>query len=330
MDDAELGAFADDTPGHLKKLTSDPDFFGPESYPRRQRDWVGYYVAFVFIFASFVIGTNAISSGNPGYLFGLVESSTGKLCGFEAGVTEKPYLWHPHAGEKGIGGGGELSVCVTECPLARTWVCVDETVANIFADDKTDSETEQGATQVTYNASKHNTPPPGPPPAPPTSDCPSGAYVHSLIDFEPVFMSCLPKHEDEQTISSEEDGDGGGGEATPNTPRDMHFVSALKEVDTPERFIANAVFAEIDSSRWVLLVTMLLGTYCAFPKSRHTVCPYKTDTFLLHNNSNRVNLRVERDFKPRRAAVPLRRAWRFNSAGRRVRGAVRFGGVAWC
>ncbi len=22
------------------------------------------------------------------------------------------------------------------------------------------------------------------------------------------------------------------------------------------------------------------GTYCAFPKSRHTVCPYKTDTFL--------------------------------------------------
>jgi hypothetical protein len=258
VDDAELGAFADDTPGHLKKLTSDPDFFGPESYPRRQRDWVGYYVAFVFIFASFVIGTNAISSGNPGYLFGLVESSTGKLCGFEAGVTEKPYLWHPHAGEKGIGGGGELSVCVTECPLARTWVCVDETVANIFADDKTDSETEQGATQVTYNASKHNTPPPGPPPAPPTSDCPSGAYVHSLIDFEPVFMSCLPKNEDEQTISSEEDGDGGGGEATPNTPRDMHFVSALKEVDTPERFIANAVFAEIDSSRWVLLVTMLL------------------------------------------------------------------------
>ena len=132
VDDAELGAYSDAVPAHLKKLTADPDFIGPESYPRRQRDWVGYYVAFVMCFASFVIGVAAISNGKPEYLFRLVESASGRLCGADAGVTNEPFLWHPHAGERDHGLGAELSVCVKACPTAHDWVCVDADVANAF------------------------------------------------------------------------------------------------------------------------------------------------------------------------------------------------------
>ena len=274
VDDAELGLFKDATAAHLKRLQSDSDFIGPESYPRRQRDWVGYYLAFVMCFASFIIGTNAISNGKPGYLFSLVESTTGRLCGFDSGVTNKPYLWHPHAGEKEHGSGAELSVCVAKCPHARSWVCVDEDVANIFDEEESNS-TDVEVEAVVYNSSIHTAPPPAPPPVPPSADCPSGVYLHSLLDFEPVFLACLPVDEDKQTIQEEDgsegEGDGGGGEGeggggsdagssgtTTKPPRDMHFASSLKEVDTPERFIANAFFAEVDSCRWVLLVTLIV------------------------------------------------------------------------
>jgi len=291
VDDAELGAYSDATPAHLKKLTADPDFVGPESYPRRQRDWVGYYVAFVLCFASFVIGVAAMSNGEPEYLFRLVESAKGRLCGADAGVMNRPFLWHPHAGERDHGAGGELSVCVEACPTAHDWVCVDADVATAFGLSDA-SATNGDATNVTYNASVHGStaPPPSPPPQPPSVECPSGVYLHSLMDFEPVFHACLPKDKEKQTVrgaattgesfeseAGAEEGSAEGstqgsegssvsgseGSETP-PPRDKHFSSALREVDTPERFIANAVFAEVDASRWPLVLTLVLVIGLAF------------------------------------------------------------------
>jgi hypothetical protein len=167
VDDAELGNFSDATPAHLKKLTADPDFVGPESYPRRQRDWVGYYVAFVACFASFVIGVSAISNGEPQYLFRLVESSTGRLCGKDSGVDNKPFLWHPHAGDRDHGAGAELSVCVKECPTAHDWVCVDADVATAF-DESTGESSVAENVDSSFNASAPGAvaPPPTPPPRP--------------------------------------------------------------------------------------------------------------------------------------------------------------------
>ena len=63
VDESELGGFKDPRPPHLKPLPNDSDFVGPDSYPRRQRDWIGYYVAGVLCFASFVVG---VHGGNLG------------------------------------------------------------------------------------------------------------------------------------------------------------------------------------------------------------------------------------------------------------------------
>ena len=274
VDDAELGNFSDATPMHLKKLTADPDFVGPESYPRRQRDWVGYYVAFVACFASFVIGVSAISNGKLEYLFHLVESSTGRLCGVDDGVASKPFLWHPHAGERDHGGGAELSVCVTACPTAHSWVCVDADVATAFADAAADAD----AAAAVYNASAPGAvaPPPSPSPTPPGAACPSGVYLHSLMDFEPVFHACLPKDKEKQTVrgastTGEEEGDEEGEASSSSSPSsstpppiDKHRSAALREVNTPERFIANAVFAEVDNNAWPLVATLVLVIGFAF------------------------------------------------------------------
>ena len=274
VDDAELGNFSDATPMHLKKLTADPDFVGPESYPRRQRDWVGYYVAFVACFASFVIGVSAISNGKLEYLFHLVESSTGRLCGVDDGVASKPFLWHPHAGERDHGGGAELSVCVTACPTAHSWVCVDADVATAFADAAADAD----AAAAVYNASAPGAvaPPPSPSPTPPGAACPSGVYLHSLMDFEPVFHACLPKDKEKQTVrgastTGEEEGDEEGEASSSSSPSsstpppiDKHRSTALREVNTPERFIANAVFAEVDNNAWPLVATLVLVIGFAF------------------------------------------------------------------
>lgn len=272
VDDAELGNFSDATPMHLKKLTADPDFVGPESYPRRQRDWVGYYVAFVACFASFVIGVSAISDGKPEYLFRLVESSTGRLCGKDSGVIGKPFLWHPHAGDRDHGAGAELSVCVEACPTAHDWVCVDADVATAFDESTTvDASTTSENDAASYNASAPGAvaPPPSPPPTPPDTFCPSGVYLHSLMDFEPVFYACLPKDKEKQTVrdaSTTGEGEETDSSSSANTkpPRDRHFESALKEVDTVERFIANAVFAEVDANRWPLVLTLVLVIGLAF------------------------------------------------------------------
>ena len=272
VDDAELGNFSDATPMHLKKLAADPDFVGPESYPRRQRDWVGYYVAFVACFASFVIGVSAISNGQPEYLFRLVESSTGRLCGKDSGVIGKPFLWHPHAGDRDHGAGAELSVCVEACPTAHDWVCVDADVATAFDESTTSDESTTAENDAaSYNASAPGAvaPPPSPPPTPPDTFCPSGVYLHSLMDFEPVFYACLPKDKEKQTVrdaSTTGEGEETDSSSSANTkpPRDRHFESALKEVDTVERFIANAVFAEVDANRWPLVLTLVLVIGLAF------------------------------------------------------------------
>ena len=122
VDDAELGAYSDAVPAHLKKLTADPDFIGPESYPRRQRDWVGYYVAFVMCFASFVIGVAPPSrTESPSTCSASSEACprASSVCGADAGVTNEPFLWHPHAGEPRPRLGCGL-VCVSRRVRPRT------------------------------------------------------------------------------------------------------------------------------------------------------------------------------------------------------------------
>ena len=110
-------------PPHLRKLPHDSDFIGPESFPRRQRDWIGYYIFFALCFASFVIGTNGVTEAEPAQLWRLADYR-GRLCGVDEGVAGKPYLWHPHADHRGVDEGGDVGVCVRRCPLAHQWVCV--------------------------------------------------------------------------------------------------------------------------------------------------------------------------------------------------------------
>ena len=111
------------TSPHLRKLPHDSDFIGPESFPRRQRDWIGYYIFFALCFASFVIGTNGVTEAEPAQLWRLADYR-GRLCGVDEGVAGKPYLWHPHADHRGVDEGGDVGVCVRRCPLAHQWVCV--------------------------------------------------------------------------------------------------------------------------------------------------------------------------------------------------------------
>jgi len=105
-------------------------------------------------------------------------------------------------------------------------------------------------------------------------------YLHSLMDFEPVFYACLPKDKEKQTVrdasttgEAREASSDGSDVSEPDSssvspvskpPRDRHFESAVKEVDTPERFIANAVFAEVDANRWPLVLTLVLVIGLAF------------------------------------------------------------------
>ena len=123
VDDAEAGSHRNDVPPHLRKLPHDSDFIGPESFPRRQRDWIGYYIFFVLCFASFVIGTNGVTEAEPAYLWRLTDYR-GRLCGVDEGVVGKAYLWHPHADQRDVDDGGGVGVCVRRCPLAHQWVCV--------------------------------------------------------------------------------------------------------------------------------------------------------------------------------------------------------------
>ena len=115
VDDAEAGLHRNDLPPHLRKLPHDSDFIGPESFPRRQRDWIGYYIFFALCFASFVIGTNGVTEAEPAQLWRLADYR-GRLCGVDEGVAGKPYLWHPHADHRGVDEGGDVGVCVRRCP----------------------------------------------------------------------------------------------------------------------------------------------------------------------------------------------------------------------
>ena len=116
VDDAELGAYSDAVPAHLKKLAADPDFIGPESYPRRQRDWVGYYVAFGCV--------SRLRDERRRHLERKARAcsarrSAAAVCAARTRGSRRPFLWHLHAGERDHGLGAELSVCVKACPTAR-------------------------------------------------------------------------------------------------------------------------------------------------------------------------------------------------------------------
>ena len=122
VDEAEYGDEYDfsDVAMWKKPIGNDPDFIGPESYPRRMRDSYGYYIWFVMFFASMVIGWNGIANGKPEHLWHLRDHA-GNLCGLGA-MKQRPHLWHPFAHDDpsstkmhpGVG------VCVDECPRAGT------------------------------------------------------------------------------------------------------------------------------------------------------------------------------------------------------------------
>lgn len=126
VDEAEYGDEYDfsDVAMWKKPIGNDPDFIGPESYPRRMRDSHGYYIWFVMFFASMVVGWNGIGNGKPEHLWHLRDHA-GNLCGLGA-MKKQPHLWHPFAHDDpsstemhpGVG------VCVDRCPHAGDWVCV--------------------------------------------------------------------------------------------------------------------------------------------------------------------------------------------------------------
>ena len=122
VDEAEYGDEYDfsDVAMWKKPIGNDPDFIGPESYPRRMRDSHGYYIWFVMFFASMVVGWNGIGNGKPEHLWHLRDHA-GNLCGLGA-MKKQPHLWHPFAHDDpsstemhpGVG------VCVDRCPHAGT------------------------------------------------------------------------------------------------------------------------------------------------------------------------------------------------------------------
>ena len=128
VDEAEYGDEYDfsDVAMWKKPIGNDPDFIGPESYPRRMRDSHGYYIWFVMFFASMVVGWNGIGNGKPEHLWHLRDHA-GNLCGLGE-MKQQPHLWHPFAHDDpsstemhpGVG------VCVDECPHAGDWVCVKD------------------------------------------------------------------------------------------------------------------------------------------------------------------------------------------------------------
>ena len=97
VDEAEYGDEYDfsDVAMWKKPIGNDPDFIGPESYPRRMRDSHGYYIWFVMFFASMVVGWNGIGNGKPEHLWHLRDHA-GNLCGLGE-MKQQPHLWHPFA-----------------------------------------------------------------------------------------------------------------------------------------------------------------------------------------------------------------------------------------
>ena len=96
------------------------------------------------------------------------------MCGKDSGVDNKPFLWHPHAGDRDHGAGAELSVCVKECPTAHDWVCVDADVATAFDESTEESSVAENVADASFNASAPVAvaPPPTPPPRPPPRRAP--------------------------------------------------------------------------------------------------------------------------------------------------------------
>jgi hypothetical protein len=150
VDEAEYGDEYDfsDVAMWKKAIGNDPDFIGPESYPRRMRDshgtcifilvhvrairlkscsfYTGYYIWFVMFFASMVVGWNGIGNGDPEHLWHLRDHN-GALCGLGS-MTKRPHLWHPFAHDDPTSTEmhPSVGVCVDECPDAGDWVCVED------------------------------------------------------------------------------------------------------------------------------------------------------------------------------------------------------------
>ena len=126
VDEAEYGDEYDfsDVTMWKKPIGNDPDFSGPESYPRRMRDSYGYYIWFLMFFASMVIGWNVIGNGEPEHMWHLRDNA-GNLCGLGA-MKQRPHLGHPfaHADPSSTKMHPGVGVCVDECPRAGAWVCV--------------------------------------------------------------------------------------------------------------------------------------------------------------------------------------------------------------
>ena len=102
----------------------DPAFIGPESYPRRVKDqqWAFIVVLLLAVWA-YTAGT-AVAKGRVPRLWYL-EDYAGRLCGADSGVESKRHLWRPFADTEAVGKGGEVRMCVSRCPVAGDWVCVD-------------------------------------------------------------------------------------------------------------------------------------------------------------------------------------------------------------
>jgi len=248
---AALGVYVDDAsdgvPSHLRPLSADPDFTGPESYPRRSRDWMGYHFVFGACFASLVLGVAGVGFGNPAYLFRPVESNSGRLCGSDPEVKHAPFAYHPYAGNLEFGRGAERSQCVEACPTADAWVCVDADAAAAASDASSSAASSSAA------SSSAPAPFPSPPPTPPSAACASGVYVRSLVDFEPVFGACVPR----ETAGATDP-------PAVRSSREKHLETVLREVDTSERFVSFAIFAELESQRWCVFVALLLAFGAAF------------------------------------------------------------------
>ena len=241
--------------GALEGSTADPDFSGPESYPRRQRDWVGYYVAFVLCFASFVIGVAAISNRKARVpvpprrirerpsVRADAGMQTGRSCGTRTRASATT-------------GWVRSSPCVSRRVRPRTTGYASTPTSRMLSTEA--RPPRLAATGVVYKRfrARVDGASPSPPPMPPSSACPSGVYLHSLMDFEPVFHACLPKDkENGRCAAPQRPGEAGApegmkaGEAqrrrpgggsrelrrlgprlrgSTSPPRDSHFESALR------------------------------------------------------------------------------------------------------
>ena len=77
------------------------------------------------------------------------------------------------------------------------------------------------------------------------------------MTFEPVFSACLPASNATQAET------GAAGAGYNSTHHANHELAALRDIDTPERVVAN-LFADVDAARWILLIVMIFTSLLAY------------------------------------------------------------------